>query len=395
MSTNNLPALMERIAYFESQSKPVPHNLTEQYLTSMGAAESDVEKAHSEIVRSKLLFDKGNLSEAVETIDDAVAAFPGVADMHVGWRVLMGGIANRAWEIGTEDPACEEFGRVYEALKQVGYLSMPNHLIAVEHYRLKGAFDVARTIADALAVVAPNMPGFASQYAIIQPETYGVGASSVGPQHELIPVDLKLVRLYGDIIDKLNSLTKQSKYADVLELAQKVMVTDPVPNGLSAEIYYWASVALDYLEKHLDALQLITKLVDRFPAHSTYAQSYGIIGRNVFNAAAALSAAKPDSTALRGYFNVLESCYFSPLELIAVIAKQEVTKGNAGYAKSLIANRLVLSPNDTDYLKCATEIASMIHDTVWASQIHAHIEELARRRPHDLALFALLNPEQA
>lgn len=249
-----------------------------------------------------------------------------------------------------------------------------------------------------LAQIAPNLPGLQHQCRMLGlPTNHSIPLFNFsekpipGTNTNEVTQNQEDIKRHVSLLNDLTAAMKESprNYKAALTIIEKAIGSNLEINELTAEFHYTMAVIFDESGRYLDAFEITTRLIKAYPAHTEYAVSHEIICRNLFKEASNLTDRDPTAPVLKRYYDILQSGYYTPLNLALAVAEQEARLGDTQAAKKKILNRLLLSPNDPDYLAACLQIARIIHDVVWEASLKDHVRFLVSRRPYDLTLDSL------
>lgn len=111
--------------------------------------------------QAALLMSQGRYCEALQIFEDRLAKNPADLMANLIWRKLLNDTHSILCKLAHTAPETAEYGRTYEKLLQMGYVSTAVHLGAIRHYLISGQIERAAERLLALARIAPHGPGIA------------------------------------------------------------------------------------------------------------------------------------------------------------------------------------------------------------------------------------------
>ncbi len=193
---------------------------------------------------------------------------------------------------------------------------------------------------------------------------------------------------------KVGELYDAKEYDRALAMIQEVIPDPEVSEAQVAEFQFFKAAVLDSRGDPLEALALFSALNERFPGNPRFARSVKIAIHSVMVQAQRLASQDPDSPILRDYHDLLKRVDYSPWFLAYVVARQDVQQGRGDEAKARLKALVALSPKDADYLKGAFQIALLLEDLAWQTELRAMVNALIEAQPFRLELYEVL-PEVA
>lgn len=356
---------------------------------------SRLEIVQREITRTRSLIEDGYLLETMDQVERMVEKNPQVPEAHIAWRRFMNQLAAMHFDLGKECPEAFEFGVVYEKLKTLGWVSLPTQVLAVQHYRETGKKELAEAVYQALVTIAPN---HLTIKAMIRKQD--LANSTVVPYSvfkelqetrdrrqgsETLALDSDYVKLLEETLFFLET----SDFQKALECADKNLVNSPSVCATSAEFHYIKAYSLARLDRYLEAVPLIYQLAETFPENQKYTDAYSDICERAWSFAVEHSKRDITIEQLKEYQDLLFNYFFVPIELlVAMVRSVEGIEEKSRWKNQFVA-RLILSPNDTDYLSAALNLVRETGDFLWMRELKEKIRDLIKDRPHDLNIKGL------
>ncbi len=148
-----------RIHGIRAHKANLPEALAESYRILAQATASPNTQALSEVLFVEALIDAGKYTEALLSLDAAMAKSPDNLRLELCYGEMINHAARQVDGLGMLQPEAAEFGRAYELLLELGQVTLNMHLAAVYHFALSGKYERALQIAVRLKERAPHYPG--------------------------------------------------------------------------------------------------------------------------------------------------------------------------------------------------------------------------------------------
>lgn len=193
-------------------------------------------------------------------------------------------------------------------------------------------------------------------------------------------------------------LQNNERYEESLPLIDKALASEAMtesgdPSNAKIHFLYTKAIGLDMCKRPDEALPIFLQLVTDYPGTPEYESSVNVICSKLEARAKDCIRNNPGDPEIPRIFGILERYSAPPYWLIHAVAAQEVADGKKDQAWKRMENLLTLSPNDSDYLRCALSMAKSCDKLQEHGRLKRHVEELLEERPYRLDLATLLNNE--
>lgn len=144
---------------------------------------------------------------------------------------------------------------------------------------------------------------------------------------------------------------------------------------------YHKAVALDVKGQTLDAFPIFVELFEARPFELNYYRSFQVCINNLDKLAVNMILQNPSNDKILNLHHLLNQYHYPSYRVCEGAATIYGLRGQRDLAKSIISNRLVLSPNDLDVLGSALRIAKILGDLEWISQLRDILKAILKKYP--------------
>lgn len=192
---------------------------------------------------------------------------------------------------------------------------------------------------------------------------------------------------------KVSYLYEKEAFTECLGIIQEVLA-DPLVSGDQAVYFlHYQAVIYTLTGKRLEAIEILSKMRERFESHPYFSASLKIAADTVIEEAKKLYCEDRSASKLKHYYQILREIHYSPNWLTFATAIQEAKDGRTEEAKKMSQALLDLTPNDAECLRGCYHLAFLLEDKPWQKQLQSKIYELLEAKPYRLDLYGIL-PEQ-
>lgn len=389
MTRDSIETLMIRAMIHMQRNEALPFRLIDQLTESARREFGSGHCASTSSYRILGRIQQGQYLEALVEIRSILTRHPNELELLHDVQGALTRVAGALEEQAQLNPLMEGLGEIYEQLHVFGMVPLRLHAALIKRHRLLGESRRAQELERKVRRVAPNLLDLAD----------GRHSRPELPENALVDRSPALEPEFPHQCEVMQEilelqLPEQAKLA--LEKTCDLLEKSELSEVNRDFIRYRQAIALDYLEKPLDALLILSDLVERWPTHLDYARSFRIVIENVRRHAGKLIRADPRSPAIRGFASVLDQVDFCPYNIKLALSLQECVEGGADNARSRLCALLELSPHDTDYLEAALTLASELQDKAWRREILGGARDHLERFPYLVWHRILLSrhPEQ-
>lgn len=380
----------------------MPEDLQHEYIKSVDCLKSPFEKLDAHRLSSSIYLSNNNPLAALEVMETTLSENSNLPEVHKEWKNLIthikGGLVKHS--ILSEDS--DTIIKVFEAMRELGEVEFTTLPSLIPHYLKLGETEKALSLIELLSKAAPNIPRLKDHIALY----YGASPNKLphsSPQATNPSAD-KLPRLAPHEIQEILEIQKQmdifwyaEKWPEVLKEASKVIEKYGELNDITAPFYHSAAIALDFLEKWLEALPIFTELHYHYPHYLPFQNSF-LLFWNRFGNYICRHISTYSREALTHYEEVFSTFYFTPFDILSRLAKLDIDAGDTkSIAIQRIKARFALLPNDPDHLLAMYSIAISTGDRDTEGTVKKRIQAIFEERPYDLRyakVFRLFNLER-
>jgi len=203
--------------------------------------------------------------------------------------------------------------------------------------------------------------------------------------------NLCAIRAALEELDACSTHIEQKRFADALTLSDWMILffQDPeTPAHPGQEEVVLAFRRMHAIATHMKgdpeaAIVEFGDLLQKYPRHHLF-HSLKLVIKDLVKNASSLHAKDPEHEALEAYFNLLNTYDAPPWWLHVVMAMRDIKKNAPVQAKARILALLALSPNDTDFLGAAINIAFAIEDRTWIAELRRTVDTYLEDRPYSI-----------
>ena len=211
-------------------------------------------------------------------------------------------------------------------------------------------------------------------------------------------ISLTQTRNLFDMLTQIKEMHREQKFEEALVLTEKALRSEALfsskdPGDARIHFLYCKAVALDILGKVEEAFHIFEKLVNDYPGTPEFESSIQIICAKLQDEAKVLIKEDLNHPKILETLTRLERHTMPPYWLLHAVAAREISEGKVEVGLKRIQNVLALSPNDSDYLRCAISLAQSCGRNHEAHKMLDHARELLEERPYRFDLLRLLEDE--
>ncbi len=194
----------------------------------------------------------------------------------------------------------------------------------------------------------------------------------------------------SECFDEVGRMIAQNRHDEAEALARQVLNRKDLSKNERDEFEYHLGIALDYQEKHFDALEIFLKLHGEHPFALVYLESLRVCLRSIQVDANKLLQDEPESEKLFLYEETLVRLDWCPAGIRLHVALMRALKGEREAALHVARGYFELVPNDSSYLKSAHRIARACKDSKLVAEIEAKAAQILERSPYRTELLSIL-----
>jgi predicted Zn-dependent protease len=196
-----------------------------------------------------------------------------------------------------------------------------------------------------------------------------------------------------ELLKNIQSLMESEKYPELIQLMNERLQNEVEINHENREFYYVRAIATDNGGDPTMAFAVLSELRAKFPTHPQFYDAFKINCARIEGLARDLYCKDHYDPVLKSLYNLLFDHWYPYFWLTVAVSKIDVKSGKISEARQRMNALLELSPNDSDYLRGAFDVALQSQDQNWISDIVTRAVRVLKDQPYRIPLYRLLSDE--
>jgi hypothetical protein len=194
----------------------------------------------------------------------------------------------------------------------------------------------------------------------------------------------------SECFEEVTRMIQDDRHAEAETLSRQVLNRKDLSKNERDEFEYHLGIALDYQEKHFEALEVFLKLHEAQPFALVYLESLRVCLHSIQTDAHKLLQNEPESDKLLVYEETLVGMDWCPAGIRLHVALMRALRGERDGPLQVARGYFELSPNDSSFLKSAHRIARACKDQKLVTEIEAKAAKILERSPYRTELLSIL-----